>query len=392
MKKIIKDGLTFDLASNGDADVICHLVAMAFGFSRDRANEYVDHAGIGSLRVVRNVAGTVQACAALLMTSHAVGGVDLPAANIAHVAIAPEARGHGLARPLVEVLCEDAGEQGAVMVSLFASARPVYRKCGFELAGSEIVYEADTAALPSRTSVAFFPLDLSDDRIATAYAAKRKAEAGLLGRADTHWKELARAPRDALAAYGAGVSAGGALDAYIIVDASDPDVLHLRDWYAANGDMAEALLCFMSRFASVYPKVRWHGGPQDDLVAAMPDKGWRLFHQEEWLARILDPAAALERRGYVLRDAALGLRIADTEAEGLDLGLDLSAGKMKVTDAVRDGLPTVTVERPFFAGLFTGFSSASQLARRGRLSGSPEAVSLCDLLFAGPRPWVAEHF
>ena len=61
------------------------------------------------------------------------------------------------------------------MVSLFGSARPVYRKCGFELAGSEIVYEAETAALPARTDVDFFPLQ----------PGRRPDQAGLSGRRST---------------------------------------------------------------------------------------------------------------------------------------------------------------------------------------------------------------
>ncbi|PAP95089.1 GNAT family N-acetyltransferase [Mesorhizobium wenxiniae] len=391
MKKITRS-LVYDRAKSGEEDAVCHLLTMAFGFSRERAREYVHHAGIPSFRMVREPDGAAKACAALLMTSHAFGGVDVPAANIAHVALAPEARGQGLARPLVDALCDDAREQGALIVSLFASARPVYRKCGFELAGSEIIYEADTAALPLKTPIAFVPLPLSDDSVVSAYAAKRRVEAGLLGRADMHWKELVRAPTDALAAYGACKSDADTIGAYVIVDGSDPDILYIRDWYAANGEMAEAVLCFVGRFRSVYPKVRWHGGPQDDLVAAMPDKGWRLFHQEEWLARVVEPAQALESRGYVLQDASLGLRIKDADAGDLDFSLDLSDGTMRVSGGVRDGLPTVMVDGAFLSSLFTGFNSASQLSRRGRLSGPSAAVQLCDLVFAGPQPWVAEHF
>ncbi|WP_082407176.1 GNAT family N-acetyltransferase [Mesorhizobium sp. 1M-11] len=390
--KISAKNVFYDPASQADEKTVCHLLSMAFGFSNERAREYVSHAGVQSFRMVRDAAGSALACAALLNTSHAFGGADIPAANIAHVAITPEARGRGLARPLVDALCEDARSQGALMVSLFASARPVYRKSGFELAGSEILYEADTAAMPARTSVDFFPIALTDDRIVKAYSDKKNNEAGLLDRAAVHWKELTRTPTDALAAYGVGHMRDGPLLAYVLVDASDSETLHVRDWYASNGGMAEALLCFIGRFRSVYPKACWHGGPQDDLIAAMPDKGWRLVHQEEWLARILEPQKALERRGYLLRDALLGMHIEDPDGENLEIGLSLSAGKMTVSDEVPGRTPSITIERPFFASLFTGFSSASQLARRGRLSGSPEAVSLCDLVFSGPQPWVAEHF
>ena len=107
---------------------------------------------------------------------------------------------------------------------------------------------------------------------------------------------------DGLAAFAIG---GDRLRAYIILDVADSNVVEIRDWHAENGGMASALLCFVSRFRSVYPMVRWHG---DDLVAAMPDKGW---HREDCMARILEPEGALERRGYAIESAVLGISIAD---------------------------------------------------------------------------------
>jgi predicted acetyltransferase len=219
------------------------------------------------------------------------------------------------------------------MVSLFASARPVYRKCGFELAGSEMVYEADLSAVPLRSEAAFAAIDPRDPRIAAAYRRRAAIEAGLIRRGAVHWSELLRPPVDGLAAYGVG---GGDLDAYVVLDAQDEACLQVRDWFAADGAAATALLAFLGRFRSVYPVARWHGGPRDDLVGAMPDKGWRLVHQEDWLASILDPRAALVARRYLPERATLGRRL---EGEADD-----------------------------------------------------RALRTCDLAFAGPAPWVAEHF
>jgi predicted acetyltransferase len=389
MKNSFISGFSCERAGSGDEEVICRLLALAFGFSRARAQEYVAHVGLSSFRMVRSDSGLAAATAALLKTAHGFGGSDVPAGSIAHVAIAPEARGRGLARPIVEALCEEARVEGALMMSLFGSARPVYRKCGFELAGSEIVYEAETAALPTRTDVDFFPLQPGDDRIRQAYQAKVNGEAGLIRRSEVHWAELLRAPTDGLAVFGAG---GNPLKAYVVLDAGDPNVLEIRDWYAENGAMAVALLCLVGRFRSVYPKVRWHGGPHDDLVAAMPDKGWRLAHQEEWMARILDPERALEHRGYRIDSANLGIRIDGPGKKPFDLRLEIASGKAQVVQANINDLPTVVVDEPSFASLFTGFRSASKLARQGVLFGEADAVQLCDMVFAGPLPWVAEHF
>lgn len=388
MKNIVKT-LSLQKAEAADQAAISRLLALGFGFGGQRATEYIGHMGIASFRLLRNDAGETIACAALPDTAHLFFGAAVPAANICHVAIAPQARGHGLARPLMEALCDEARQRGAFMVSLFASARPVYRKCGFELAGNEVVYEAEAAALPAGSRVAFRSLMLEDDRIKAAYNEKTAVEIGLLQRTNVHWAEVIRAPKHALAAFGVG---DGRLQAYVIVDSSDANCLDIRDWYAEDGEMAEAVLCFIGRFASVFPKVRWHGAPEDDLVGAMPDKGWRLVHQEEWLARILEPASALGRRRYRIRSAEIGIRVADSDGIDTEIRLEIASGKATATAGLTGGVPTVTVDKLAFTSLFTGFRSASTLARRGNLFGDPDVVQLCDLVFTGPRPWVAEHF
>ena len=328
------------------------------------------------------------ACAALLETRHRFGRGWVPAANIAHVAIAPEARGRGLAVPFVDAMCRQAASRGAAMVTLFASARPVYRTSGFELAGSEIIYEAETAALPTRTDLVFRRVETDDPRLHEAYHVRTIFEAGLLDRSPGHWNELLRAPRHALEAFGVGDEA---LSAYVIVDASDEGCLTVRDWYAPTGAAASGVLCFLGRFRSVFSKVRWHGGPHDDLVSAMPDKGWRLAHQEEWLARILDPVAALQARGYAVRDAVLGLSFTDADMQASNLVLEISEGMPRVRREKAPGVPTLTLAAATFVSLFTGFRSASRMARQGLIETSTEGMHIGDLVFSGPPPWLAEH-
>lgn len=357
---------------------ITSLLSWAFGFSRARSEEYVANVGLGSLRLLRGDDGHPMACAALLETAHVFHCRPVRAANIAHVAIAPERRGQGLAVPFVDALCEEAKANGAAIATLFASTRPVYRKAGFELAGHEIVYEAETAALPSSSRLAFERVKLDDPRLVTAYTEKTLREAGLLTRATAHWNELRRAPTDALAAY-------LAEDAYLILDMGNKARLDVRDWHAASPEAALGLLSFLARFRSVYRTVRWHGAPQDDLVAAMPDKGWRLAHQEEWLLRVLDPGAALRQRGYHAHQARLALRIGEA-------ALQVEVGGDGVQVGEGGSGPAVSMQAPAFVQLFTGFRSASKLAQYGLLAGDSADIRRCDQLFAGPPPWVAEHF
>lgn len=374
-------------ANPRDLDEVAELLALAFGFDARRASEYLVNIGLETMFVVRD-GSKLAACAALLETRQRFGGAWIPSAAIAHLAVAPEARGRGLAIPLVGSLCSEAASRGAAMVTLFASARPVYRKAGFELAGSEMVYEAKTSALPVKTDLDFRRIDLKDHRIREAYDAKTLVEAGLIDRSEGLWRELLREPRHALAAYGVGESD---LAAYVVVDAADETCLVVRDWFAPTAAAARGVLVFLGRFRSVFPVVRWHGGPHDELVSAMPDKGWRLFHQEEWLARIIEPEMALAVRGYPRTDASLGLSISDPDGRGSDFVLDVADGIPTVrTGAVAD-LPTLRLDRATFATAFTGFRSVSRLARQGLVAGDPDAVRLGDLLFYGPPPWLAEH-
>ncbi len=250
-----------------------------------------------------------------------------------------------------------------------------------------MIYEGETSALPVRTDLEFRKVDFDDPAIRRAYDRKTSSDAGLLDRTERHWQEIFRAPSHALQAYAAG---GELLQAYAIIDASDTGCMTVRDWHAADLEAATGLLAFLGRFRSVYPRVRWHGGPHDDLVAAMPDKGWCLAHQEEWLARIIDPKAALEQRGYALHDGVVGFTVVAPGGERSDFALELSGGVPQVREGLA-GVPALTLPASTFATLFTGFRSASRLRRLGLVEGGDDAIRLADLLFCGPAPWLAEH-
>ena len=122
----------------------------------------------------------------------------------------------------------------------------------------------------------------------------------------------------------------------------------------------------------------------------MPDKGWRLALQEEWLARIIDPKAALEYRGYTLHGGVLGFTVIAPGGERSNLVRELSSGVPHVREGLAD-VPTLTLAIPRFASLFTGFRSASRLRRLGLVGGGDDAIRLAGLVFCGPAPWLAEH-
>jgi len=72
------------------------------------------------------------------------GGREVPTCGVGGVAIAPELRGRGLLRPLMERLHDDARAQGDVIATLFASAPGIYASLGYRTVGA-----MDTIAVPA---------------------------------------------------------------------------------------------------------------------------------------------------------------------------------------------------------------------------------------------------
>ncbi|EHJ95566.1 GNAT family N-acetyltransferase [Agrobacterium tumefaciens] len=281
-----------------DVDFIRSAYASAFAFTRRRTIQYIEDTDLSNFHIIEQ--GSERAAVfALIETGHWFGGRVIPACNIAHVAISPEHRGSGLAASILDFAGDEALRRGADVVSLFASTRPVYRKAGFELACSEMIYEAETSEL-YKIKASFKCRRVTGESlwstIETIYERHCIDQNGVLKRNPAHWNVLLRAADDKLSTFI--FEEDGEDVGYIVLDTGNPECLLLRDWVALSGRVAREILKFLGTFSTVYPRVRWHGGPTDQLVFALPDKGWRLAHQEEFLMRVLSPAKALTARGY----------------------------------------------------------------------------------------------
>ena len=372
-------------ASQIDLPYIVDAYRLAFAFDEARTTNYVSMVGLEHFRVLE-VDGLQSAVWAVIPSGHWLGGKPVPAANIAHVAVSPEHRGTGLAGVLLEAACKDARGGGALIASLFASSRPVYRRAGFNLAGSEILYEAETAQLYSiREEVESTRLALEDVAVLhDIYDRSCRGDAGRLDRSSVHWNCLLDQSGSIPSAFVFGQNEG-----YVLLDTADPDCLVLRDYVSLNGSVSRQILKFIGSFSTVYPRVRWHGAPHDPLIFALPDKGWHLAHQEEFLLKLLDPAEALSRRGYTCADTRFSLEIHGKDTE--HLSVSIIDGVASVSRD-RQGSETISIAAAQLPSLYTGFRSAAFLRHAGGLDGSDEAVTILDRAFAGPAPWVGEHF
>lgn len=377
-------------AVEDDIDFIATSYREAFGFSHSRTIDYVESVGLDSLYIVE-AQGQSSGVFALIEAGHWFGGKIVPAYNIAHVAIGPEHRGSGLAATILDVACEKAMENGASIATLFASTRPVYRRSGFELAGSELIYEADTTEL-YKIKEKFECRRVQDNvlqAISPIYDAQCINEAGVLNRGGAHWRSILNKAEGEVSAFV--FESDGSDVGYIVIDTNNTDCLVLRDWAALSGSAARQILKFIGTFSTVYPKVRWHGAPQDALVFAMPDKGWRLVHQEEFLIRVLSPAQAFAARGYHCDKAKIRIDVVDN-GQTSSIILSIENGVATVEKADSAGVPIVTIDYAHLGTLYSGFRTARFLAKAGWLSADEEAIRTCESIFTGPAPWVGEHF
>jgi predicted acetyltransferase len=373
-----------------DVDFIVKAYASAFAFTRSRTVQYIEDTGLSNFYIIEKGSDPA-AVFALIEAGHWVGGKVIPACNIAHVAISPEHRGSGLAALILDFAGKEALRRGAYVTSLFASTRPVYRKSGFELAGSEMIYEAETSEL-YKIKASFKCRRVSGESLrptlATIYEEHCRDQNGVLKRHSAHWNVLLRAADEELSTLVFEVD--GKDVGYIVLDTGNAEYLLLRDWVALTGQAARDILKFLGTFSTVYPSVRWHGAPADQLVFALPDKGWRLVHQEEFLMHVLSPAKALAARGY------------GQVSGSLKIGVTSETYKQTLLLTVRDGNATceenpagdadVTVGLAQLATLMTGFRTAHFLHKAGWIIGDGEAIKRCNDIFSGPAPWVGEHF
>lgn len=74
-------------------------------------------------------------------------GREVPTCGVGGVAVAPELRGRGLLRPLMERLHEDARAQGDVIATLFASAPGIYASLGYRTVGAMDTIEVEASTL-----------------------------------------------------------------------------------------------------------------------------------------------------------------------------------------------------------------------------------------------------
>jgi predicted acetyltransferase len=342
----------------------------------------------------------------LLARGHPVrwGGRPVPASQLSGLSVGAEHRGRGVATELLRAYLAEVRDRGAAISTLFPAAVQLYRRAGYEYAGTCTLYEAAARHLPvgwpdgwrARSVPVDDPAPLQE-----RFARVARDRNGQVERDADWWRHFLLADR------------GGGLPQAFLVDGPDgPDgwavltvssdfsagevrtSVQVVDWGAASEAGWRSLLTLAAGFSSLEASVHWKGPDPEPLALLLAEQDIRQLRQDRWMARVVDVPGAFAARGY-----PPGLRGRVTIAVSDDIcpwvdgtwTIEVDGGEGK---AVRVGDDAdVRTSASGLAALFAGYHDPRDLATLGivRGLGQPE-VEFLRALHAGPRPWSPDYY
>ena len=323
------------------------------------------------------------------------GGQSVPMSGIAGVAIAPEYRGTGVALELMRQVLRQLYTEGIALCTLYPAVQQLYRKVGYEQAGTYCQFQISPASLRSTDrSLPITPIDPTDySLLETLYRQRAQATNGNLDRHSEIWQRIITAKTDPIYAYLIG--SHDHPEGYLVFRQERNGSsfnLHLRDLVVLSRAAAQRFWSFLADHRTQVDQVFWVGPSLDPLTCLLVEQPWQMTDCDRWLMRVVNVPQALTARGYPLGlTAEVSFQIEDDllpENNG-SFVLKVANGR----GAVQPGGPgDLRLQVGGLAPLYSGLFTAQQLQQIGYLTGTPETLATATTLFAGPEPWLADFF
>ncbi len=375
------------------------IVSQAFGMPLEEMTPWRQkvEAGGGQLRVLRE-GGSVAATSVLIPMGQWWGGHQVPMVGIGGVGVAPARRGQGTATRLMQAALRDIRGRGVPLSVLYPATQPLYRRVGFEQAGSRFELRVQVSGLDfHERSLKLRPVEPADlPALHDVYRRYAQRQQGWLERGPYIWNRVTH-PRGEVA-YGYLVEGVNGVEGYLYLTRrliSPRDLLQelsLTDLVALTPAAARRLLSFIGDHASLAREVVWRGGPADPLLFLLREQTYQVKSLFQWMLRILDVPAALQARGYAAgQSGALHLEVEDDlfpENQGRFV-LEVENGEAEVR-AGGDGDMKLHVRT--LASLYSGFLSPDALRFAGALEADELSLRTASALFAGAPPALPDMF
>lgn len=374
---------------------VADIISQSFAMTPAEGVSWVEKTGSTSLRVLREKE-SVTATALPIPMGQFFHGRRVTMAGVGGVGVAPGARGQGAATRLMRHTLQEMRDMGFALSVLYPATQPLYRRVGYELAGSRFETRVQVQALDFKErDLELRPVKPADlPVLQELYRRQATTRQGYLDRNPYIWDRVLH-PRNETA-YGFLVEGANGVEGYLfLVRRRKVDLLQelaLTDFVALTAAAGRRMLSFLGDHRSLAREVVWTGGPVDPLLLLLPEQTYQvklLFH---WMARVLDVSAALESRGYPQgASGTLHFELEDDlfpDNRGT-FTLEVSAGTGHVR---RGGNALMRMDIRAFASLYTGFLSPEALRSVGALTADDATVRLATTLFTGPAPSLPDMF
>ena len=368
-------------------DILCQ----SFRLPNDYWESYARRIGRGNFRILRRADRVIDGLAIYRMGQW-FGGKCLNEAGIAAVGIAPEDRSAGAAAHLMTKTLAELYEQGVTLSALYPSTQRLYRRVGYEQAGSRYQYQLPLTSIGIQERSA--PLHRIENVDHTLYhevaRARAKATNGNLERNTGMWERIVTYPYGDKAVYRYLIGQPDRPEGYLFLyqDAEGPGrhQLCVRDMVALSPAAALSLWTFFSDHRSIADRVLWGGPAVEPLLMLPKELDVQVVAHERWMLRLVDVRKAFCERGY-----PEGIE-GEIHFEVEDDVLAQNCGKfvLSVADGVgevRDGgRGDLKAHVRGISPLFSGFSSPTQLRDTGRVEVDDRTVAAATSIFAGSPP------
>lgn len=355
---------------------------------------YLDRIGWEQFRYLRQGTNVVGGLATLPMAQW-FGGKPVPMTGIASVAIAPEARGSGVALTLMQQVLQELHGKGVALSTLYPAVQQLYRRAGYEQGGTFCHWICSTAALLVKQSpLAIEPISLDWQALAPLAQQQAVHHNGLLERHKAIWLGIVE-PLSQKNCFAYRLGSAAAPEGYLVFSqerTSTTSILKVLDWVVLTPNAAQSFWAFLSGHRSQVDQVQWQGSALDLLSLSLPEQPANPQRISRWMTRIVCVEQALTARGYpITLEGELHLEVRDDLLPG-NQGrwiLRLSQGQAQIA---RGGHGDLKLDVRGLASLYTGLFTPNQLQMLGFLEGTEPALALAGQAFGGPAPWLADFF
>lgn len=394
----MSQGFRYEMMESGrDLDPVARILSHAFAGTVEGVKEWLTAAGFEHMRVVRMESGAPGACLLRIPMAQYFGGRSVPMLGIAGVGTAPEARGRGIARRMMQQEMREAARDGFPISVLYPSTQALYRQAGYEQAGHHLLAKVPLATIDVRergTPVEQLT-DADDPAVKAAYAEFAARFDGMVDRGPYVWGRVKKFRENVHHGFGLRGD-GGRLDGYLFLHQHrKPDArqeLHLSDFVFRTPEAGRRLLGFLADFATMGDETHFNCGPSHPALYLLSQQRYKIEFREYWMLRILSVERALAARGYAPGlDAEVHLEIAD-EVVPENAGRFVLRVKGGVGEVSRGGNGDLRVDIRALAAIYTGYMSPSALSLCGVASGPERVMRTAAAVFAGTGPWMADFF